>query len=62
MTLESNGITVKLEFDEDGFPEVSIDTGGGFHAENMRPTVQVKVNDVTVHEMFSEETDDRWDQ
>lgn len=59
MKLEANGITIELEFDGDGFPLISIDTGGGFYAENYRPTVEVKLNDVEIHDMFDEE-DTRW--
>lgn len=60
MKIEQNGITINLEFDEDGFPLVSIETGSNYYADNQRPTVEVKLNDVTVHEMFSEEKDERW--
>jgi len=59
MKLEANGITIELEFDGDGFPLISIDTGGGFYAEHYRPTVEVKLNDVEIHDMFDED-DTRW--
>lgn len=60
MKLEANGITIELEFDGDGFPLINIDTGGGYYAENQRPTVEVKLNDVMIHDMFDED-DERWD-
>lgn len=57
--LKHNGVEVTIDFDEDGFPIVSIDTGGGFYAENHRPTVEVKLNDIQIHDMFDNE-DERW--
>jgi hypothetical protein len=56
---EVNGVVIDLEFDGDGFPIVKIDLGGNFYNENMRPTIKVVVDDVTVHEMFDDE-DQRW--
>lgn len=56
---ENTGVEVRLEYDGDGFPIVSISTGGGFYNGDYRPTVEVKLNDVVIHDMFDEE-DDRW--
>ncbi len=63
MTLhdDETGFEITLGYDEDGYPAVSISTGGGFYAENHRPTVVVQLNGVVVHEMFTEEDDNRWD-
>lgn len=56
---ENTGFEVTVTFDAEGFPLVSIETGGGFYAENFRPTVEVKLSGVVIHEMFDED-DERW--
>jgi hypothetical protein len=56
---ENTGFEVTVTFDAEGFPLVSIETGGGFYAENFRPTVEVKLNGMMIHEMFDED-DERW--
>lgn len=61
MTLKDNGITIDLEYDEDGFTTITINTGGGFYAEHLRPTVDVILNDVNIHEMFQDD-DNRWEK
>lgn len=53
------GFTVEVTFDEDGFPLVRIDTGGGYYSANFRPAIEVRLNDVLIHEMFDDE-DERW--
>jgi hypothetical protein len=53
-TIERNGVTVELQFDEDGFPLVIIDTGSSYRNEVGRPTVDVQLNESTIHEMFDE--------
>ena len=60
MTLrdEDTGIEITLNYDEDGFPLIGIHTSDGFHA-NQRPTVDVAMNGVCIHEMF-DEADSRW--
>jgi hypothetical protein len=55
----NNGLKINVYEDEDGFPIVSIDTSGGFYSSNIRPTVEVKLNDIVIHEMF-DESDNRW--
>lgn len=63
MTLKDDetGVTVELVFDGEGFPQVIIDLGGNFYDENFRPSVEVKLNDVVVHQMFDHSgTDRRW--
>jgi hypothetical protein len=59
--MECNGVEVTINFDSDGFPIVSIDTNGGFYTEKYRPTVEVNLNGVQIHDMFDEE-DERWNQ
>jgi hypothetical protein len=54
-TIECNGITIALEFDEDGFPMVKIDTGSSYMASDNRPTVSVGLNGKCIHEMFDME-------
>lgn len=61
MTLKDNGITIDLEYDGDGFPTITINTGGGFYSEHLRPTVDVILNDVNIHEMFQND-DNRWEK
>jgi hypothetical protein len=51
---DDSGLEIELTFDGDGFPSVNINTGGGFYAEHLRPTVEVQLNGVTIHEMFDE--------
>jgi hypothetical protein len=54
-----NGLVINVHTDEDGFPSISIDTSGGLYSSNIRPTVEVKLNDIVIHEMF-DESDNRW--
>lgn len=56
---ESNGLEITLEYDEDGYPLISIDMGGGFYGENLRPACEVKLDGVQIHDMFDDE-DERW--
>lgn len=65
MKLSTDNVEITLEFDEDGFPLISIDLNG-FQAEHSRPAVEIKLNQVVVHEMFDDSdsyssTDMRWD-
>jgi hypothetical protein len=59
-----NGLVINVHTDEDGFPSISIDTSGGLYSRmrtkpDIRPTVEVKLNDIVIHEMF-DESDNRW--
>jgi hypothetical protein len=56
---DNNGVEITLEYDEDGFPLVNIDLGGGFYGDNQRPTVEVKLDGVLIHDMFDDQ-DKRW--
>jgi len=58
---DHNGIEIDLDYDSDGFPLVNIDTGGGFYGEDQRPTVEVHLNGVLIHDMFTEGPDSRWE-
>ena len=64
ITDDETGFSITLGYDEDNFPVVYIHTGGGFYAENLRPTVLVTLNDVTIHEMFDTDggEDARWER
>ena len=55
--IPENGPEITIELDSDGFPIVSIDTGSDFLGENNRPTVEVRLNDVVIHGMFSDDRD-----
>lgn len=58
---EETGISITLEYDGDGFPLVSIDLGGSYYSDDLRPTIDVEVNGVVIHEMFAQDDDDtRW--
>lgn len=59
MILKHRGVEIVLDFDGEGFPLVSIKLDGMID-NNWRPTVEVKVNGVMVHDMFVEEPDYRW--
>lgn len=62
MKIEQNGITIVLVFDEDNFPIINIDTQSGYMSDKQRPSVEVKLNDVMIHNMFDhDDTDDRWE-
>ena len=56
---DNNGIEIELTYDGDGFPLVRIDLGGGFYGDNQRPSVEVKLDGVLIHDMFDDE-DKRW--
>jgi hypothetical protein len=56
---DNNSVEITLEYDEDCFPLVRIDLGGGFYGDNQRPTVEVKLDGVLIHDMFDDE-DKRW--
>lgn len=59
-TLKYRGVEIELDFDEDGFPLISISTDGMID-ENWRPTVEVNLNNVMIHNMFNhDEPDYRW--
>lgn len=51
MKIEHNGVEIKLEFDYDGFPYVDINLSG-YYDENHRPTIEINLNDKTIHPMF----------
>jgi hypothetical protein len=57
--IEVMGLTIEVEDTGDGFPKVSIDTHGGMYDENYRPTVEIELSGIVVHEMFDED-DHRW--
>lgn len=59
MTLKENGLEIHLDFDEDGFPIINIETGGNYANENFRPTIDVVINGVKIHDMF-DDNDLRW--
>lgn len=59
MKIEYAGLTIEIETDQDGFPIVNIATNGGLYAENFRPTIEVNLNNVQIHDMF-EHDDSRW--
>lgn len=62
MTLsDDNGFSIELLFDDDGFPLISINTGGGFMAADFRPTVDIELNGVGIFPMFDEH-DHRWSE
>jgi len=42
-----------------GFPLINIDTGGGYYSTNLRPTIEINLNNVMIHDMF-DENDPRW--
>jgi hypothetical protein len=54
-TIERNGINIELEFDDDGFPIVVIDTGDSYMDVEGRPTVSINLNGKNIHEMFDME-------
>jgi hypothetical protein len=56
---DNNGIKITLEYNGDGFPLVNIDLGGGFSGDDQRPTVEVKLDGVLIHDMFDDQ-DKRW--
>jgi hypothetical protein len=65
MLLKAKGIEIELVFDEEGFPEIKIETNG-YLGVNNRPTVEVTLNNYPIHEMFDygdadDEPDVRWD-
>jgi hypothetical protein len=57
--IDKTGIEIELDYDEDGYPLVSISAGGGYTGEHQRPAVQVQLNGVEIHDMFNAE-DRRW--
>jgi hypothetical protein len=56
---DKQGNTVEMTYDGEGFPIVSIETK--LTGDNDRPSIEVAVNNVVVHEMFeNDEPDYRW--
>ena len=60
MRVEHKGVTIDLEFDAEGFPEVTIDTGCNYLGAKNQPIVSVEINNVMVFDMFDESGDSRW--
>ena len=52
MKIEYMGLTISIEDDGDGFPIVSIETGGNYLDENGSPAFDVILNGDTIHRMF----------
>lgn len=52
MTLSANGIVIDLVFDSDGFPIINIDTGNQFIDKDLRPTLEITLNSVVIHDFF----------
>jgi hypothetical protein len=62
MKVTHRGIEIDLEFDGDGFPLISINTGGNYSGDRHRPTVEIKLENVVIHDMFSSDDPDyRWE-
>lgn len=62
-TLRDRGIEIELSYDEDGFPSIRVNAGGNYSGEYSRPTVEIVLEGVTVHDMFDNEEngkDYRW--
>jgi hypothetical protein len=59
MRIEHNGIIIDLEFDGEGFPILDIVTDG-YYGDNDRPTIEINLNGVEIHDMFDSEEDLRW--
>jgi hypothetical protein len=59
-TLKQNGVEIDLSFDKDGFPCIAIQLHGAVDGI-WRPSAEVRINGVTIHEMFNhDEPDYRW--
>jgi hypothetical protein len=58
MILEDDNVKITVEYDGDGFPEITIELNG-FTGDHDRPTVDVTLDGVMIHEMFDED-DLRW--
>lgn len=59
--ISDTGIEIELDFNADGFPVISINTGGNYQGDSNRPTVEVTLNGVMIQTMFDHsETDKRW--
>ena len=60
MKVEIDGVEVEITFDADGFPRIDI-TLAGFESETGRPTVDVVLNGVVIHDLFDNtDADARW--
>ena len=58
MEIKINDIEITVEFDEDGFPVIDINTGNNYYGGNFRPTVEINLNNKTIHEMFEDDDND----
>ena len=61
--MTEEGVTVTLDFNGDGYPMVTITTNSDYFGDRFRPSVEVNLNDVTVHTMFDNSGEDkRWSE
>jgi hypothetical protein len=52
MKIEYMGLTIEIENDGDGFPIISINTGGNYLDTHDHPAIEISVNGNIIHEMF----------
>jgi hypothetical protein len=58
---EKTGITITLDYDDEGFPEINIDLGNSYYdPSNFRPACKIELGGICIHENV-DDYDDRWD-